>query len=337
MLKARVGALAESPAGVEEAAGHHEAGVRLVPEERLARGPVSPVPPLQPGSLGGLGRPALPGTGIDGGARPSLHAARALEVVEARSAALGLLEDVVALPADDAHADGAAGRTGGGDPVVPVVEVEADLLGLRRVEAALEVGRRVLSEGDAHGDRAAALAPDIGAVVAIGRVDVDATRQPLVEPHGAVPEAVPPALQRLGQGGAAQGEPLRRQLLHGRRDGGVVESAGHLLRRLREVRPAQPRQHPAIDLGALEAESLQVLDPGGELHELRVRRARRAQQQALELREGLVAVLGEGLETVLAGDPHPAPLLVVAIPVLEDQVEHPARTTARVSTRVPAP
>ena len=73
-----------------------------------------------------------------------------------------------------------------------------------------------------------------------------------------------------------------------------------------------------------------------EVHEPRLAEAGDGHDHAVELREGLVAVLGERLRGVPAAHPRPGPLALVAVPVADEHVEEPGPQDRRESRRGPA-
>ena len=148
-----------------------------------------------------------------------------------------------------------------------------------------------------------------------------------VEPRVVLPrrrdERGPPLLEGRSQLLPPNRVPLRREPLHGVVDHRVGEPRDELRGRRLERGTVRLREQPAVDLAPLRHPALEVLVAVLPVHELRVGGPRGRQQEPAELREGLVAVLGQWLEEVLPLPPKPAPLLVVPVPVSDPQVEEP--------------
>src|SRR6185503_228244 len=99
-LQRRVRRLAEAPGLPREARRQHQRGVGLPPELELRQRAAAPVAPLEPGRLGRLRGPPLPGLAVDVRAGSRDDGAAAL-VVEPAAAAPRVVELVRARAADD--------------------------------------------------------------------------------------------------------------------------------------------------------------------------------------------------------------------------------------------
>ena len=252
-------------------------------------------------------------------------------IVEADSATGRVVEQVVALAADHPHLDAPRAAPGRGETVVSSLEVEADLARLPRHEQPVEPGRGRVGIGDAHAHRAVGTSLDLRDVVALGHEHVDLVGQQPVEAVCEGRQPVAPRDERRLELSADEAVVLGRQVADGRRDRRVVQLPLHGADRLLPVRPRQRRQQPAIDVARVPGEALHLRVARAVDDEARRPQPRHREGRALQLREGLVAVVRDREPGTALPRAAPAPLQLVAVPVADQHVDQAcAQERARV-------
>ena len=263
----RVRLLPEAVAPGGDAAAEEDAVVRAVARPRQAEPVAAPVAGRDPGRRLRPRRRRVRAVVL---LRPRalLHLVLPLEVVEARPAALRVVEDVVPDAAHRPHLDAPAPALDD-HAVVARPQVQPHLLRLSRHEAPREVRRpeRAVLRAPGHLDldRATLEPPHPRELRGVRALHVHLAGQVAVEAVGLLGQRVAPLLQGGREPRAVDRVPLRRHPPRGALDHLVGDLRPHLLRDLAPRVPGQLRQQPAVLLAPVEGETEDavVLRPEG--------------------------------------------------------------------------
>ncbi len=254
---------------------------------------------------------------------PARDVRRPLVRPDVGAAALRVVHDVLAAPGDDADVDRAAGGAGARHAVVAAVEVHAHLVGLGGEKATPEPGKGApVREGDRDLHRVVGPARERHDLGLVRRVHVHLLRVVAIDAEEVVDEAGPARLERGQLVRPVDRVPRGRHLPQGVVDHVVGEPALQVLRHLLPGRRVEVAQQPAVDLEAVLQRPLELARVlRAELEQLRDRTAQAQAQHPVVVDEDHVRVLGQGLEELQSGDPHPPPLAAVVVVVVEPEVE----------------
>ena len=211
------------------------------------------------------------------------------------------------------------------------MEVDAQLPRLAGIERPLEI-RRLRPRGQRDLQLDSAFHPpkrdDLGRV---RRLDLHHAAQEQVHPVDVSHEAVAARFEGRGERLAIQCMPFRRHRAHRVLDHGIGERGLQALGFRAERRAIEGGKDPAVDVGLAQLGLGRFRVALGEDLEARLVPAQAGHHEPVLTRERHVRILGKRRECGLAGHVRPAPLLVVAVVIADEEVEDArAQESARV-------